>query len=786
MAYHLIMKFVWIIGFIGIMLSLTSTDAWAQSSCCSNSQCPSFNGDGVVNGVYCTCTAGWSPRCFNAPANCNAMDPSNAGFCSGVCLGVLQCGSVVPTSGGNCPPECKRGPSCGSGFSAATGCGNCGLDQFGDPKICCRPQSCGGEPDPPVNGVCASTHYNCSVGGAFGQGESTSQYYWSCSGANGGTAASCVEYKPPVCTGAVPQSLVTSATSGTFYVYANGVVNATSVFFPTWSAVGGQDDIVWYPGANMGGGNWRAAINLASHPGLGTIYVHVYMNNVAASNVWCSSADFRRNAVPVFSGLTMRNSSGTSVGWDSGNRNQICKTAFKNDPLPRTAVLVASLSDADGGADIVSANLRWNGTVYPTTLSNVSGNNVTATATVNFAANYPSALPLALEISDTAMTVPYADTGFLWKVWNCNVPVVGSVYDSSTEAFGAVCSTGSGFNTLASAAVNFRWVSVGSTIVNAATVNTYSGMNLSWGGNYALVPNSDLLVSGLVTRWIDMGMVGVGVTSCGTAQSLNNTTVDPYNVNPRLQVDFSGVTNQEPWFQTSGGGIQAAGSVENMVPITCANEPSLCTASMSVESAAGAADNGLVSGSALTNNSGCSITGSGAMCDFGAPNNWYRNGSSLSSADRYNYRFFYDRYYSALGLGITLGPSATMSDVIGRGGTGVFLVNGDFNVDVDNVVPANRFLMIVSRGTITFLNTVNNSAGMFVADSGIGTSPGVNTGLVIDGLLYSSGGNVRLNRGFADKIDNNTNPAVLVRYRPDLLFSMPGNLFRLLSNWRQF
>lgn len=733
------------------------------------------------------CNSG-SVSCVGGTCNAIACLDTGTGGSTGVTCTtattgyVWQCTTPCTTGGGECPSECKRGPTCGSGFSSANDCGNCGLDQFGDPKICCRPQTCNNDP-PPVNGVCASTHYNCSVGIPYGQGESVTQYYWSCSGSNGGSNASCTESKPPVCSGAVPQSLVTSATSGTFYVYANGVVNATSVFFPTWSAVDGQDDIIWYPGTDMGGGVWRAAINLASHPGLGTIYVHVYMNNSVASNVFCSSADFRRNAIPVFSSLVVRNNSGTTVGWDSGNRNHICKTAFKSDPSPRTAVFVASLSDADGGADIVAANLRRNGVVYPMTLSNVTGNNVTATATGNFTVNNVNALPLEIEILDTATTVPYTNTGYSWKVWNCNVPVEGSVYDSSAEAFGAVCSTGDGFTTLASAAINFRWVSVGSTIVNAATINSYSGMNLSWGENYALIPNSDLLVSGLVTRWTDMG---TGTVNCGAAQNLNETTIDPYGVMPQLQVDFSGVRDQEPWFQASGGGIQATGRIENMVPVTCANDTGSCVAGMSIEALVGASNNGLVSGSALTNNSGCSVTGTDPACSFGYPNNWRIANSTLSSSDRYGYRFFYERYYSQLGLGVTLGQAATMSDVLGRGGTGVFLVNGDFNVDVDNLLTGNRFLMVVASGTITFTSSVNNSAGMFVADSGIITSPGVDTQLVVDGILYSPFGNIRLNRGFADKVDNNVYPAVLVRYSPKLVFNMPGSMFRLLSNWRQF
>jgi hypothetical protein len=49
------------------------------------------------------------------------------------------------------------------------------------------------------------------------------------------------------CGGAYPQAGSTTATSGSFRVYAVGVNGASYMYFPTWSDAGGQDDIVWYP-----------------------------------------------------------------------------------------------------------------------------------------------------------------------------------------------------------------------------------------------------------------------------------------------------------------------------------------------------------------------------------------------------------------------------------------------------------------------------------------------------------------------------------------------------------
>lgn len=78
-----------------------------------------------------------------------------------------------------------------------------------------------------------------------------------------------------------PAGFTLGATSGTLDFYAFGVQNATAVFFPAWSVVNGQDDLVWYPGTNLGNGTWKGTVNLATHPGNGQIVVNVWMVNGA-------------------------------------------------------------------------------------------------------------------------------------------------------------------------------------------------------------------------------------------------------------------------------------------------------------------------------------------------------------------------------------------------------------------------------------------------------------------------------------------------------------------------
>ena len=104
----------------------------------------------------------------------------------------------------------------------------------------------------------------------------------------------------PTCSGVGPIGTVTSATSGTLDYYAYGVQNATSVYFPTWSTVNGQDDMIWYAGSNLGGGTWKASIDLAKHrtgnPDNGPFAIHAYL--FGSSSAFCGATGFTRLPPP--------------------------------------------------------------------------------------------------------------------------------------------------------------------------------------------------------------------------------------------------------------------------------------------------------------------------------------------------------------------------------------------------------------------------------------------------------------------------------------------------------
>jgi hypothetical protein len=120
-------------------------------------------------------------------------------------------------------------------------------------------------------------------------------------------------------------------------------------------------------------------------------------------------------------------------------------------------------------------------------------------------------------------------------------------------------------------------------------------------------------------------------------------------------------------------------------------------------------------------------------------------------------------------------------------GKDVVFVNGDFTIDKNNSLDVGKYLMVVAKNNIIVDPSVNNINGVFVANNvGIGgTADSILNTLNINGVLYTTLGNVSMSRGFSNKSLNNTHPGVLVNYRPDLIFSMPGSLVKMISNWKQ-
>lgn len=486
----------------------------------------------------------------------------------------------------------------------------------------------------------------------------------------------------------------------------------------------------------------------------------------------------------------MKNSDGAAVAAENDNENHICQNSFANSSLPRRIRFEANVSDDNGYADIASVTLSWNGETHPMIYVAGSGSGPNAIYAYNWdfiaGENGSGILPLAVDMVSVngGRDSGWVDADRYLKVWDCQVSLSGIMFDSSASG-GAVCSTGTGFTNLASGAMNFTSVTIAgvgtSTVVAAPDGVSYSGAAVVWGRNYTVMPNADLLAGGVVTRWQDWGS-GIPVyLSCGVGATVG---VDAYAGSPALEVDMAATADQGSWFQVSGGGIFSKNQVADGVPATCAMGVG-CSAAMSVSSAT--CSNGLVAAPVVVNDSGCLST----VCSYGLPNNWNYTGNAIG--DNFGYNYFYGNYFTKTGLGYTVPGDATMTQIeAGAGGTGVVLVKGNVNVDINNAVDAatGQFLMIVASGTINIGSSVTQTEGILVADGGIaaGGTTDYNNGagqLRINGIVYAAGNNVSLTRGYTDMADNNIHPGVLVTYRPDLIFSLPPSLSKVLTSWSQ-
>jgi len=493
---------------------------------------------------------------------------------------------------------------------------------------------------------------------------------------------------------------------------------------------------------------------------------------------------FRLNSAPVIGNFRIHNFVGTTVVAENGNRNHICQSAFSGD---RRVTFQLDVTDVDGVNDIGQVNLNWHGDNYTLGRGTTWSTGATYFVMVNYdTTNFPGVYAIGATAVDIHGVSTSQSTGRYWKVWDCRVPVsAGTVFDASVEGL-AVCSSGIGFSAPYDGtnftSLAYQVSGFGTTVpmvVSSPTYNSGGGW-LTWGTNYlANIFNSGFDIVSPTLRIVDLG---VGTTYClgSSVISVGNTPAWPYSYNPSLMVDYAGVKIQDHWYQVEGSGIRAGLEVEANVPITCHNFAQ-CRAGVTVESLSiGVTNNGLVSSPTNQMSANCDDQ----YCYFGVPNNWFVNRSTIN--DNPNYNFFYEELVVKNNMGKVYGSTNLSTIVSDLGGTGIAFVNGNLTVGTTNSVALGKYLMIIVKGDIGVSSTsVNKVEGVLIADGNINVTGMVNQQTVVSGILYSSGGDINLTRGFVLGVTNNSMPAVLVKYRPDFVFSMPSVLTKVMLNWRE-
>lgn len=371
-------------------------------------------------------------------------------------------------------------------------------------------------------------------------------------------------------------------------------------------------------------------------------------------------------------------------------------------------------------------------------------------------------------VTGNGTTLPWTFTGRSFKVWDCKVPVSGAMYDGTVEEGGDVCIDGFSEKVEADFYDSLTFRRLGNNPEDfEMTVNSpdyeSDGNSLDWGFSYNhLFGNLDGDSENILLKVTDVG----GSSSCDALLNLG-TRVDPYSTLPSAVVDFALAVNPDPWFQSIDGGVQAGGNFTNTVPVTCASNPDCVEASV--------ISGLLAAGGSM--NKGCSD------CSFASPDTWVNKNMVTGS---FAYQYFYNEYFVKLGQGTTMSGESTMTD-LGEEAKGIYFIDGDFFVDKNNTLTtaSSDYLIIIAKGRIIFEEDVEVSSGIFIADGDIEARGEGSSNLTIEGMLFSTNGNVRLSRGYANRSMNRSNPGVLVRFRPDYLFKLPGEITRVLSGWRE-
>lgn len=465
---------------------------------------------------------------------------------------------------------------------------------------------------------------------------------------------------------------------------------------------------------------------------------------------------------------------------DIQNRLHICDSFLSSEsPNPRSLIYVAWLDNANGCSDIDanSVKMRWMGNNTEITMNKLASYQsgpcaYSATVTYPSTTNIPSAqgFQITMKSISGGVSTPWTTVtpDLKLKVWNCQVPVSGSLYKATDGV--QECSTGSGFSTPLDGEANFNKIVYGAVNMTVSPPASYGSNNITWGNSYLPLINDgnasnidgSLLAAARRTRIIELG---TGTTRCpGGAQfTIDDTMVSAYSSAPSAQIDFSFIQDQEAWYQVYFGGIRSRGGLEYGVPVTAATTNRFLTLGNSSN------DNGTVAASNFIN-----VNGNNNNSEFGSPKNWYVN-KNISSKENYSYSYFYNNLYGKKGLGV-VGTNWSQ-----RPENGVFFVSNSLTINSNQ--SSGTPPMVIVNGDIIILPVVTQLNGIYIANGNINIGGTSSTRLTVNGSLYA-GGNIGMYRSFTDKTSNNANPAVVVNYDPGLVMTLPVEMVKVLSNWR--
>ena len=141
-----------------------------------------------------------------------------------------------------------------------------------------------------------------------------------------------------------------NSTTGTFDAVVRNVVSPTGlkeVLIPSWSVVGGQDDLIWHKASLQSDGSYRATIKVSEHKNtLGQYQVHVHYLDQNDRRRYVTETVVEVRQTKPSGTLSIENNDSTTGTFDAVICNVVAPKGLKE-------VLIPTWSDSNGPDDLV-------------------------------------------------------------------------------------------------------------------------------------------------------------------------------------------------------------------------------------------------------------------------------------------------------------------------------------------------------------------------------------------------------------------------------------------------
>ena len=747
------MKRIFQVGILVLVFGLCLVVRYKQKNSASLAAAPSYSSCNVTTSGQQECSDGTLYKCKCITTSygdgiCIQWGWEDIGSCCTSCPGECiaygwNCrdtfGGVVSTDSCNCTGvdvcclftntsnvECQKASDCGS-------CQKCVIDKK-SPSGVVTVSHC--EAVDPINGVCSDggsrcpsnpPSASCSTGTPSGISSNSGSWTWTCSGSCGGGVGSCSVDKKSVSRG-----ICGTASEPGVVFYNNPPIKTDlpssgemcSAGDPTWSGgdkVGTDGDLNWTCQGSCASDTDCSAVNDPPPPPVITPEIH-------------------KDNIPVLV--------------DALGRSHICQLEFGGTKLVGWKV---TATDVNGLDDVGTIQLRLRSdSGLVTTSDPVDSANGVADIVIDTSSISVGTYHVEVLVNDRhpdAGNTGWIDTTRTFRVWDCLVNVSGRIYDGSGQAIS--CSAGVGYsNPIPSESVFGLAYFLGSGSPRTMTVNSpdfASGDKLYWNTTANYQPVFDSFPGADPTE------MRVNGSTCVAGVSIDpRAYVDPYTDNPSMTVDYSSVLDQDAWFSVTDGSVLSTAKIDNYVPVTCTTDS--C---------------------ATSNNGVVWSTGKTTLSAYDkVPSQNRFNQKPLNLKDT-TYDYFVKNYFYKVGVGITVVGSKNWSEISSL--KDIVLIKGDLNIDQD--ITGSDLKMIIVDGNISVGSTDVGEINAVLLGKSFTATGDSSKQLVINGSVYTSE-SITLTRSFIDKSANNTTPAVIVNYDPSVIFKIPKEVARSVTQWR--